>query len=108
MHYDYLIVGAGLFGATFCYEAVLRGKKCLVIDKRDHVGGNIYTEEIGNHSIKAFSSSPLSPESWWLNFQQHTNEYSPPGWEEVLSQLYNRKGQTYCFYFFLMNVVVVV
>ena len=44
MHYDYLIVGAGLFGAVFAHEAAERGKKCLVIDRRDHIGGNIYTE----------------------------------------------------------------
>ena len=44
--YDYLVVGAGLFGAVFAHEAVKRGKTCLVIDKRDHIGGNIYTKEI--------------------------------------------------------------
>lgn len=43
--YDYLIVGAGLYGATFAYMATQKGKKCLVIDKRNHMGGNIYTEE---------------------------------------------------------------
>ena len=43
-HYDYLIVGAGLYGAVFAYEAKRNGKSCLVIDKRGHVGGNIYTE----------------------------------------------------------------
>lgn len=43
--YDYLIVGAGLYGATFAYMAAQKGKKCLVIDKRNHIGGNIYTEE---------------------------------------------------------------
>ena len=43
--YDYLIVGAGLFGAVFAHEATRRGKTCLVIDKRGHIGGNIYTEE---------------------------------------------------------------
>ena len=37
--YDYLIVGAGLFGSVFAYEANKRGKKCLVIEKRDHIGG---------------------------------------------------------------------
>ena len=42
--YDYLIVGAGLFGSVFAYEANKRGKKCLVIEKRDHIGGNVYTE----------------------------------------------------------------
>ncbi|MEY8687641.1 UDP-galactopyranose mutase [Bacteroides sp. AN502(2024)] len=55
-HYDFLIVGSGLFGATFAYRAKLMGKKCLVIDKRPHLGGNIYCEEVevegtyGEHS----------------------------------------------------------
>lgn len=43
--YDYLIVGAGLFGAVFAAEAVKKEKKCLVIDRRPHIGGNVYTEE---------------------------------------------------------------
>ena len=41
MHYDYLIVGAGLFGSVFAHEMKKRGKGCYVIDKRDHTGGNI-------------------------------------------------------------------
>lgn len=45
-NYDYLIVGAGLFGAIFAHEAEKAGKRCLVIDKRNHIGGNVYTEEI--------------------------------------------------------------
>ena len=44
--YDYLIVGAGLFGCVFAHEMTKKGASCLVIEKRDHVGGNIYTEEI--------------------------------------------------------------
>ena len=46
MKYDYLIVGAGLFGAVFAHEAKKSGKKCLVIEKRNHIAGNIYCEEI--------------------------------------------------------------
>ncbi|MBR6770314.1 MAG: UDP-galactopyranose mutase [Lachnospiraceae bacterium] len=46
MFYDYLIVGAGLFGAVFACEMKKKGRRCLVIDKREHLGGNIYTEEI--------------------------------------------------------------
>ncbi|MDD6194924.1 MAG: UDP-galactopyranose mutase [Lachnospiraceae bacterium] len=46
MKYDYLVVGAGLYGATFAREATNAGKKVLVIDKRPHIGGNIYTEEV--------------------------------------------------------------
>lgn len=45
MHYDYLIVGAGLFGSVFAHEMKKKGKSCYVIDKRDHIGGNIYTEK---------------------------------------------------------------
>lgn len=45
MKYDYLIVGTGLFGSVFAFEMKKAGKKCLVIDKRDHIAGNIYTEE---------------------------------------------------------------
>ena len=44
--YDYLIVGTGLFGAIFAHEAMKKGKTCLVLEKRDHIGGNIYTEEV--------------------------------------------------------------
>lgn len=44
--YDYLIVGAGLFGAVFAQQAVEKGKKVLVIDKRDHIGGNVYTKKV--------------------------------------------------------------
>ncbi len=45
MKYDYLIVGSGLFGSVFAHEMKKAGKKCLVIDRRDTIGGNIYTEE---------------------------------------------------------------
>ena len=50
MNYDYLVVGAGLFGAVFANEMRKLGKKCLVIDRRDHIAGNIYTEKIRGNS----------------------------------------------------------
>ena len=53
--FDYLIVGAGLFGSVFAYEATQRGKKCLVIDKRNHIAGNIYTENIEGINVHSFS-----------------------------------------------------
>lgn len=56
MKYDYLIVGAGLYGSTFAYEATKRGKKCLVIDKRGHVGGNIYTENIEGINVHKYGA----------------------------------------------------
>ena len=54
--YDYLIVGAGLFGATFAHEAHRRGKKVLVIDKRNHIAGNIYTEKKENINVHKYGA----------------------------------------------------
>lgn len=49
--YDYLIVGAGLFGSVFAHEMTIRGKKCLVIDKRSHIGGNCYTKLVDGINV---------------------------------------------------------
>ena len=54
--YDYLIVGSGLFGAVFAFEATKRGKKCLVIDKRSHIGGNIYCEKIEDINVHKYGA----------------------------------------------------
>ena len=54
--YDYLIVGSGLYGAMFAYEAKKRGKKCLVIDKRNHIGGNIYCENIEGINVHKYGA----------------------------------------------------
>ncbi len=56
MKYDYLIVGAGLFGAVVAHEASLRGKKCLVIDRRDHIAGNVYTEDIEGIQVHKYGA----------------------------------------------------
>ena len=56
MHYDYLLVGAGLFNATIAYEAIKAGKKCLVIDKRSHIGGNIYTQEVAGINVHKYGA----------------------------------------------------
>ena len=56
MKYDYLIVGAGLFGSTFAQKATEAGKSVLVIDKRSHVGGNIYTENIENIQVHKYGA----------------------------------------------------
>jgi UDP-galactopyranose mutase len=56
MKYDYLIVGAGLFGAIFAYEANKRGKKVLVIDKRNHIGGNIYCENVKGINVHKYGA----------------------------------------------------
>ena len=56
MYYDYLIVGSGLFGATFAHFATKQGKKCLVIDKRPHWGGNVYCENIEGLTVVNYTS----------------------------------------------------
>ena len=54
--YDYLVVGSGLFGAVFAHEAYNAGKRCLVIDKRDHIGGNIYTENVHGINVHKYGA----------------------------------------------------
>ena len=54
--YDYLIVGAGLFGAAFAYRAKRMGRKCLVIDKRTHLGGNLYCEHVAGIQVHKYGA----------------------------------------------------
>ena len=56
MKYDFLVVGAGLFGAIFAYEARKSGKSVLVIDKRDHIAGNIYTENVDGINVHKYGA----------------------------------------------------
>ena len=54
--YDYLVVGAGLYGAVFTQQAIAHGKSVLIVDKRDHVGGNIYTESVGGINVHRYGA----------------------------------------------------
>ena len=56
MKYNYLIVGSGLFGSIFAYELSKKGKKCLVIDKRNHIGGNIYSENVEGIQVHKYGA----------------------------------------------------
>ena len=56
MHYDYLIVGAGLFGATFARQAMDAGKSVLVVEKRNHIGGNVYTETVAGIQVHKYGA----------------------------------------------------
>ena len=79
--YDYLIVGSGLFGAIFAYEANKQGKKCLVIDKRNHIAGNIYCKEIEGINIHQYGAHIFhtsNKEVWnyinkFAEFNRYTN-----------------------------------
>ena len=55
-HYDYLIVGAGLYGSVFSHEMAKNGKKCLVIDRRNHIAGNIYTHEVRGIQVHEYGA----------------------------------------------------
>ncbi|MFC5189806.1 UDP-galactopyranose mutase [Pediococcus cellicola] len=72
--YDYLVVGAGLFGATFAYEAAKQGKKVKVIEKRDHIAGNIYTKEIDGIQVHEYGAHIFhtSNEKIW----QYVNQFA--------------------------------
>lgn len=91
--YDYLIVGSGLFGAIFAYEMNKRGKKCLVIDKRDHIGGNIYTKEVEGinvHQYGAHIFHTSNKEVWdYVNQFAEFNRYTNSPVAVYKDELYN-------------------
>lgn len=93
LKYDYLIIGAGLFGAIFAYEANKIGKKCLVIDKRNHVGGNIYTKEIEDinvHEYGAHIFHTSNKQVWdYINDFAEFNRYTNSPVAIYKSELYN-------------------
>lgn len=82
--YDYLIVGAGLFGAVFAHEAKRVDKHCLVIDKRNHRGGNIYCEDIEDihvHKYGAHIFHTDNKEVWdYVNSFVEFNRYTNSPW----------------------------
>ena len=90
--YDYLIVGAGLTGAVFAHEAQKIGKKCLVIDRRDHIAGNVYTEEVEGINVHRYGAHIFhtSMKDVWgyVNQFAEFNNY-------VNSPIANYKGEIY-------------
>ena len=90
--YDYLVVGTGLFGATFAYEAAKRGKRVKVIEKRDHIAGNIYTKEVDGiqvHQYGAHIFHTSNKEVWdYVNQFAEFNRYTN-------SPVANYKGEMY-------------
>ncbi len=90
--YDYIIVGAGLFGAVFAHEATKKGKKCLVLEKRDHIAGNVYTEEVEGiqvHKYGAHIFHTSNEEVWtYINQFARFNNF-------INSPVANYKGKLY-------------
>ena len=91
--YDYLIVGTGLYGAVFAAEAIKKGKKCLLIDKRPHIGGNIYTEKccgINVHKYGAHIFHTDSERAWnYVNQLVPFNRYTNSPVARYKDELYN-------------------
>ena len=101
-HYDYLIVGSGLFGATFAYRATQAGKKCLVIDKRPHLGGNVYCENIEGinvHKYGAHIFHTSNKKVWdFVNSIVEFNRYTNSPVANYQGKLYNLPFNMNTFY----------
>ncbi|MDY3250495.1 MAG: UDP-galactopyranose mutase [Candidatus Choladocola sp.] len=93
MKYNYLIVGSGLFGSIFAHEATKAGKRCLVIDKRSHIGGNIYTKEIEGIQVHQYGAHIFhtSNKEVWDYIQQFAefNRYTNSPVARYKDELYN-------------------
>ena len=102
MKYDYLIVGSGLFGATFAYLAKKSGKKCLVIDKRPHLGGNVYckkVEGINVHQYGAHIFHTSNKKVWnFVNSIVEFNRYTNCPVANYKGKLYNLPFNMNTFY----------
>jgi len=91
-HYDYLIVGSGLYGATFAYRAKRMGKKCLVIDKRSHLGGNVYCEQIAGINVHKYGAHIFHTSNRMVwNFVNSIVEFN----RYTNSPIANYKGELY-------------
>lgn len=93
MKYDYLIVGAGLYGSIFAYEANKRNKKVLVIDKRDHIGGNLYCENIEGINVHKYGAHIFhtdDEETWnYINQFCKFNNYINSPIAKYKNEIYN-------------------
>ena len=93
MHYDYLIAGAGLFGAVFAHEMHKQGRKVLVVEKRDHIAGNIYTEKVMGINVHRYGAHIFhtSDEEVWNYVNQYArfNHYVNSPVAVYRDELYN-------------------
>lgn len=101
-HYDYLIAGTGLFGAVFAYKAQQKGKKCLVIDRRPHLGGNIYCEKMEGINVHKYGAHIFhtSNKTVWefVNSIVEFNRYTNSPVANYKGKLYNLPFNMNTFY----------
>lgn len=102
MKFNFLIVGAGLYGATFAYKAKQHGKKCLIIDKRPHVGGNVYCENIEGINVHKYGAHIFhtnNKEVWdFVNSIVEFNRYTNCPIANFQGKLYNLPFNMNTFY----------
>lgn len=102
MKYDYLIVGSGLFGATFAYLAKQKGKRCLVIDKRSHLGGNVYCDNIEGINVHRYGAHIFhtsNKQVWdFVNSIVEFNRYTNAPVANYKGKLYNLPFNMNTFY----------
>lgn len=100
--YDYLIVGSGLFGATFAYRARQAGKRCLVIDKRPHLGGNVYCESVEGINVHVYGAHIFHTSNkrvWnFVNSIVEFNRYTNSPVANYKGRLYNLPFNMNTFY----------
>ena len=100
--YDYLIVGAGLFGSTFAYHAYRAGKRCLVIDKRHHLGGNLYCETVEGINVHKYGAHIFHTSNrkvWdFVNSIVEFNRYTNSPVANYQGKLYNLPFNMNTFY----------
>ena len=102
IQYDYLIVGSGLFGSTFAYKATKQGKKCLVIDKRPQLGGNVYCEKVEGINVHKYGAHIFhtnNKEVWdFVNAIVPFNRYTNSPMANYHGKLYNLPFNMNTFY----------
>lgn len=102
MKYDYIIVGAGLFGSVFAHEMTKDGKKCLIIEKRNHIGGNVYTENQENINVHKYGAHIFhtnNKEVWeYINQFTEFNRYTNSPVANYKGELYNLPFNMNTFY----------
>jgi len=102
MHYDYLVVGAGLFGAAFAQRMHEAGKSVLVIEKRNHIAGNVYTEEVEGIQVHRYGAHIFhtdSPKAWdYVNRFSEFNRYTNSPIANYNGELYSLPFNMYTFH----------
>lgn len=100
--YDYLVVGAGLYGSTFAHQAALKGKKCLVIDRRNHLGGNLYCQNVDGINVHTYGPHIFhtsNKEVWdYVNSFVEFNRFTLCLIANYGGKLYNLPFNMYTFY----------